>query len=257
MPIKLVSPENEKPLAGNIPIWRYMGLEKFLDLITNNRIRFVRASLLSDKRELSLPLDQLESDYYKTFADIDQSSSKHQQAYEELRHMRDHVSQLKDQVFLNCWSIAQHESYALWKIYLGGAKAGIAIKSSVAALKKSFISSKDRTVHMSRVDYIEDVRTKDIPDRYFITNKSKHYEYEKELRLYALDSPNNHDAINWNLSNMTASSMLFDVDPSILINEIYLSPFVIGGFRKTIEQVIRKVNPDIRAKIHNSAVRDS
>jgi hypothetical protein len=44
---------------------------------------------------------------------------------------------MKDLVLINCWSVNQYENYALWKIYLGGEKNGVAIKSTVSKLRKS------------------------------------------------------------------------------------------------------------------------
>lgn len=73
-----------------------------------------------------------------------------------------------------------------------------------------------------------------------------------------LDHVELHDRSNISLMPLgPGAQMTIHLDPSILINEIYLSPFVIGGFRKTIEDVIKKTNPKITAKIRNSAVRDS
>lgn len=238
-----------------------MGLEKFLDLITNQRIRLVRASLLSDQRELRLPLDRMEAKYYKDLPETDHDDDLQSDSYAELRNMRKRVADLKDRVYLNCWSIAQYESYALWKIYLGGAKAGIAIKSSVAALRKSIKENKGITAYISRVNYVHDddeVELNGISDHYFINNKSVHYDYEKELRVYFLDAAELHKKASVSLLSLgPGSAVFFDLDPGILINEIFLSPFMTGGFRKTIEKVIKKVNPNIKAKIHNSAVRDS
>ncbi len=39
---------------------------------------------------------------------------------------------MKELVLINCWSINPHESYALWKIYLGGEKNGVAVRSTIS-----------------------------------------------------------------------------------------------------------------------------
>ena len=43
-----------KPWGTSI-IWRYMGLDKFLDLITNSRLFFANVHSLTDQYEASLP----------------------------------------------------------------------------------------------------------------------------------------------------------------------------------------------------------
>jgi len=256
--LNLLSPENEKPPAGNLPIWHYMGLEKFLDLITNERIRLVRASLLSDQHELRLPLDQMEAEYYRDFEN-DEDIQERRDRFAALQKMRERVDDLKDRVYLNCWSIAQYESYALWKIYLGGAKAGVAIKSSVAALTNALKENHGRTAYLSKVNYVDRDhawKPEELTDHFFINNKSRHYDYEKELRLYVVENLDIHKA--WLQKMLGYSSIIsLEVDAAALISEIYLSPFVRSGFRKTMEEVIRKVNPKLTAKICNSAVSDS
>lgn len=54
----------DAPNGSNI-IWRYMSLEKFLYMLENKVIRFGRASKLTDRRELRLPFEKLESIYWK------------------------------------------------------------------------------------------------------------------------------------------------------------------------------------------------
>lgn len=45
---------------GNNIIWRYMGLDKFLDLIVNDRLFFGNADKLTDDYEVSLPKSLIE-----------------------------------------------------------------------------------------------------------------------------------------------------------------------------------------------------
>jgi hypothetical protein len=250
----------ERPPPSLI-IWRYMSLEKFLHLITRNQLRFTLASKLTDEHELRLPLEKIEADYYSQWCkerEEDASVEDERQQWDQLDKLRQRVDSLRERTFLSCWSSKQYESYALWKIYLGGSRAGVAIKSTVSALEKA-IQPGGRKVFMARVRYSDSFENDALQDSDFILHKSRYYEYENELRLF-LDEPTNHEIdINdpLRMSPMTPSAIGLNVDTSTLIREIYLSPFVIGGFRKTLEEIVQKVNPAIEAKIHNSAVRDS
>lgn len=249
----------ERP-PPNLIIWRYMSLEKFLHLITRNQLRFSLASKLTDEHELRLPLGKIEANYYAEWrkAGKDDRVEAHRQQWEILDQVQQRVDSLRERTFLSCWSSKQYESYALWKIYLGGSRAGVAIKSTVSALEKA-IDPKGRKVFMARVRYSDEFNLAKLQDSDFILHKSRYYEYENELRLFVDEATDHRISINdpLRMPVMSPTAIGLNVDTSILIREIYLSPFVIGGFKKTLEEIVQRVNPSIKAKIHNSAVRDS
>lgn len=240
---------------GSLIIWRYMGLEKFLDLISSNRIRLTRASHLTDNRELRLPLDKLESDYYRSLRKDESGEAKAALSYRSVNNMKERVNLLKEKTYVSCWSISRHDSYALWKIYLSGGKAGVAIKSTVSSLEKSIDPGLKGDVFLSRVNYTDDPKTEKLKDSYYVLNKSKHYEFENELRLFTYADSNEVMSDLPGLQ-IQPSSILLTVDPKILIKEICLSPFVASSFRKTLEKVIEKVNPAISAKVVPSEIKD-
>lgn len=47
-------------LHGNNIIWRYMSLEKFIDLILNRSIYFANARKMEDKFEMEIPINSLD-----------------------------------------------------------------------------------------------------------------------------------------------------------------------------------------------------
>ncbi len=103
---------------GNSIIWKYYGLDKFLDLLFNESLFFTNANKMTDKYEGLIPkrnekhiLKSVEKDNKKQF---------------NQKHFIDLINALKKLTLINCWTINRDESYALWKIYLGGAKAGVA-----------------------------------------------------------------------------------------------------------------------------------
>lgn len=244
----------ERP-RGNRTIWRYMGLEKFLHLITTNQLYFCRASEMTDKRELSLPLNQEEAQQEKLMSTDMRAYLSDRTHYDRIAKMRARVDELKTRIYLNSWSIAKHESYALWKIYLGGSRAGIAIKSTVSSLLNAMTDLKRTDVQVASVNYTDYVRELALRDEDYILNKSQHYDFERELRLYIDQAPIPFDP---NMPQpMQTYGIPIKVDLNVLIKEIYLSPFAMGGFRKTFEDAIRKINPEVNAKIFTSAVRDS
>ncbi len=167
------------------------------------------------------------------------------------------INSLRELTLLNCWTINQNESYALWKIYLSGAKSGVAIRTTVGKLSRAIENGKeqfDEDIFIAQVNYTDFI--KDRPDNRFnvITTKNKFYEYEKELRLFIF---------HYHLSEGgeippydVRIGRRFRVDIEELIDEIYLSPFTGRWFDNTMIELIRQINPDLRKRIKNSEILD-
>ena len=250
---------------GNTTVWRYMGLEKFLDLLANSYIRFTRASLLSDQSELALFQRQLEDEYFRLkrgSVNLNVDFDKNFELHDRLDALRERIKDLKDRVYLNSWSITPNESYALWKIYLGGATAGVAIKTSISALLTSFEISKSENTHIQvgKIEYSsQSIEKSPLDDVDFILNKSSFYDYEKEMRLFSISSPNEKKtAFQERLIQTLGPSqdLALKVDLKTLIHEIYVSPFMISNFRRTLHTIIQKIQPDLDFPIRNSSVQD-
>lgn len=173
---------------GNIVIWRYLSLDKFIDLLISKQLFFTNAARMTDKYEGLVPkrnqeylLKELKNNGYSS-KDADLESQGRFYMTNSLREM----------TLLNCWTIDQNESYALWKIYLGGAKSGVAIKTTVGKLNRAIRKGNDRydeDIFISKVNYTDFI--KEEPDNRFnvITTKNKFYQYEKELRLFIFHYP--------------------------------------------------------------------
>lgn len=218
---------------GNTIIWRYMSLDKFFDLIYRKTIFLNKIINLSDKYEGKLP----EKKYYDGIKFNTQSGLVDST---KLKKRRQQEFTIKYAYGINCWSISKNEDYALWKIYTDNMKSGVAIKSTVGRLKKS-IKSKD-DFFIGQVRYGESFFNIDEPsDLQIICSKRKYYKYENELRLIVKDS-----------NNPPEPSLYLDVDLDILIDEIYLSPFIKEGFKAILESY----NPLISKKIRTSDIKD-
>ena len=131
----------------NTIIWRYMSFEKFLDVILEDHLFFTKVSNMTDKNECELP---------KKNGDILWA-----QSHELFNKKWFEFYALKRSTFINCWIINRFESYALWKIYLGGSKTGIAIKTNVKKLMSSINMCSNRTVEgifLGKVNYTDFIK---------------------------------------------------------------------------------------------------
>jgi hypothetical protein len=239
---------------GNTIIWRYMGLDKFLDLITSSRLYFTNAAKMTDKYEGIIPRKNIDkkrrhlANYYSTDpTDIETELSIYKHQYDDLRNL----------TLINCWSIRQHESYALWKIYLGGSKSGIAIRTTVSNLKKAIDGggeSYHEDVFLGKVAYSDYIPHDELSRFSIITTKNNFYEYEKELRLIIFHHPQSEGGVIQPYKIDIGRQYLVNVDQ--LIDQIYLSPFAGPWFEKAFRQVLAKVRPELVDKIALSEIMD-
>lgn len=229
---------------GKKIVWRYMGLDKFLDLAVNRRLYFANASRLSDQYEVTLPpytLKERENELRDRGLDgaaLADELTAFEQAHRPLRR----------RTLVNCWSLGRHESYALWKIYLDGARTGVAIRTSVTALRKALENGGDpepEDLYLAEVEYGDYLPDEEINPFTLVSRKRNFYAYESELRLFML-----RDAA------MAGDGRFVRVDLEALVDRIYLSPFAGSWFRKTFEHTLKRIDPALVDKLEMSLIRD-
>ena len=131
--MRIASHPSVKTPHGNTIVWRYMALDRFLDLLVHQRLFFSNAATMTDQYEATVPRRNIEQRRKRLL-----KKGIHGRDLEEsLATYEWKTNSLRDLTLLNCWSIDRFESYALWKIYLGGSKAGVAIRTSVSRLRKA------------------------------------------------------------------------------------------------------------------------
>jgi len=124
---------------GNSAVWRYMNTWKFEQFIEHSTLFFPNANKLTDEYEVTLPA----SVEKEKRAELERQGLYGQHLEEAMASYSLSTNPMKELVLINCWSASPHESYALWKIYLGGEKDGIAIRSTVSKLRRSIEKGED------------------------------------------------------------------------------------------------------------------
>jgi len=81
----------QRPLNDRV-IWRYLSLDKYLDLLVTKSIKFTQLAIAVDKLEVSLMLNRLESQSLFTAK---------KSVLEGARH---HVEQIKKSHYISCWA---------------------------------------------------------------------------------------------------------------------------------------------------------
>lgn len=158
------SPENE-----NVKIWRYLDFTKFVALLDKRALFFSRADQLGDPFEGSY-----------SQASVLERQNKVQPADAEF--MKQVSQTMPKAILINCWHINEHESAAMWKLYLKSDE-GIAIQSRYSRLKQSLQAAPEK-VYIGKVNYI-DYEVDIVPPwngfNPFLY-KRKSFEHECELR---------------------------------------------------------------------------
>ncbi|MBK7806396.1 MAG: hypothetical protein IPJ51_08865 [Saprospiraceae bacterium] len=215
---------------SNTTIWRYIDFPKFVDLITSNKLFFCRS-------------DNFEDPYEGIFQLRD---------HEETKVMLQNQKLTKKFYFLNCWHINEHQSDAMWKIFLN-TKNGIAIKSKVGNVIESFKNSQD-DIYIGKVNYrdFEKVSFTDLifESQNLIKNghrsinqfnyKRISFEHEKELRLFYIDTPIPHVTKNETPRDPLTEKYI-SVDIKKLINEIVIAPFADIWFQKMVKRLLQNL----------------
>ena len=242
----------ENPHGSSI-VWRYMSLEKFLDLLTHKRLFFTNAANFTDGYEVSLPLNIVKSHRKKLKA----QGLSGRDLEEELAVFEYNHQPMRDLTLVNCWSMGRHESYALWKIYLGGAKAGVAIRTTFSRVKKSILAENDaypEDIYAGVVQYKDFLPEQELSRFRLVTTKREFYSYEHELRMFILHYPRSEGGVKppYNLSS--GRHVALDLDT--LVEQVYLSPFVAQWFGDTLTEIMAKVSPNLVSRLTVSSIRD-
>lgn len=230
-------------------IWRYIGLDKFLDLLLTSTIKFSRASIATDRNEISWILENL-----KRNPDFEKHSEGAKLFIESLRRT----------TYISCWVENKDESRSFWASYLDLNKQGVAIKTTVG----DFIDSVDwngKGFDYQKIAYRSDFTIEEIQSQIIAVNtKNPAYKDENEIRfsisgLNELSTP--FDSIekiqeNFRQSNNLGNVLSRKVDLSNLISELVISPYCSPWQRENIVRLIQDYQPGISSRITESTIKE-
>lgn len=213
------------PPATNCTLWRYMDFTKLVSLLETRELYFTRADNFEDPYEGVLPRMTVEA--IRSQKEIGPEGSK--SALEGIAAMR-------KSFFVNCWCANDHESAAMWRLFLKSDE-GVAIRTTHSALASVLEQSSLSvgTTMVRYVDYDRDV----IPATnlfYMIGHKRLSFSHESELR-----------AIIWSFEDVNktqipadATSVTVDIAPEELISAVHVSPFAPSWFGQLVEQILHR-----------------
>ncbi len=137
-------PENE-----DVKVWRCMDFTKFVSLLDSQCLYFTRVDKFNDPFEGSWP-------QFNVLARQCIPEGIPENARDSYLKAMTNMGEINRQWLkfhaINCWHMNEHESAAMWKLYLKSDE-GIAIQSTYKKLKDSLID--EERIFLSIVNYID------------------------------------------------------------------------------------------------------
>ena len=214
--------EDLTPPSSNATLWRYMDFTKFVSLLDKKALFFARANKLEDPFEGYLPF-LTRAGIWHSLGDTPYREDQYQSVIANTRSSRQFT-------LISCWHKNADESAAMWKLYSKDG-SGIAIKTDFASFSNSFTCDDPiRIGEISYVDYEPGVGVSYNSMFSPFLYKRKSFEHEHEVRAIVLKPPlrDNEDGPGQVLDetqDISDYGEYFDVDLSLLIQEVLVSPY--------------------------------
>jgi hypothetical protein len=257
---ELATLEVGKSLDDTDALWRYMSLDKFIDLVESKTLFFAPLAWYAktDPFEGYLPPVAMEA-----MASIATNArDQHKEAIEKLAQLRPDIpraellrlresaeemlptmKQLHKNIVacltVNCWYRSKHESEGMWGLY---SKGGVAIKTSVGAIKSALAADEQsHVVHIGAIKYI-DFTDQTVNPSDCVTEdgqligmvKRIAYAHENEVRMYVAPQRESKS-----LALKEPVSLRVSVDVDKLLEAVVISPFAGESIDRSVRAICR------------------
>lgn len=256
-----------KSLEEDMVLWRYMSLDKFINLFDDKGLYFapLDAYANSDPYEGFPPsvairaMYSVSDKFYQQTSDLvssleNSAGNKNPEFLQALQYARDQLATrpkvfqrlfnlLSKGTLVSCWYSSDHQSEAMWKLYSDQGK-GVAIRTTVGKLKtvlQSAVATKRQSkIFLGKVKYLDYLDPSLVPadcvvDGHIIPLlKRISYSHENEVRAFLCP-----DLDVKNLEVFSIRPYMAHCDVVSLIEGVYVSPFVGAPYVKAVAAVAR------------------
>lgn len=235
-------PAFSPPTCHDQPLWRYLDLPKFIDLLENSHLFFTRLDQFEDQFEGSIPSKPIQRarDVYGD-DDLFPVDTVIPALLGTL------TSNTRAKWFVNCWDMNQHESAAMWRLY---GNRGLAIRTTFGHLTQSLEQAHDRPIYAGVVQYL-DYANDEVPVSHpdeVVMMKRISFEHEHEMRLALRLVPvrveENGDEIVDPEASDHPRGVYVPVDTAKLVDGVYVSPGRPQWFRELMTKVLLRYGFD-------------
>jgi hypothetical protein len=260
-----------KSLKDTDVLWRYLSLDKFIDLVESKSLFFAPLTSYgkTDPFEGYLPhvcmeaIASISNKYRDEQIDmlekLAQTLPEH--AASQIRKLRENAESyiptmsalfknISNGLMVNCWARSEHESEGMWGLY---SKGGVAIRTSVGSLKSAILDSEQYPViHIGAVKYI-DFSNPNLTAHDCVTEdgqlmgmiKRVAYAHEQEVRMYITG-----DRVKGSLALQEPASTRISIDVDKLLEAVVISPFASESINRSVHAICKwsGVNKSIISK---------
>jgi hypothetical protein len=265
-------PSFKIPTNRDIRIWRYLDLAKYLAILQRQSLFFVRATLLQSgdpfegsstklmatDRDIAARIQErrqemsgvarfihnfgangwlpnasfLEKAAYRWGRDKELGGYEHDLSNSQMGEY------LVKTFLLSCWHMNEHESAAMWSLYLQS-NEGVCIQSTYRRLRAGL----PECVLIGEVEYLDYHTEAFSPSNRFnhIMHKRKSFEHERELRAVFWDMDGSPDAQTYK-PTIEDAGLWIPVDLPSLIERVYVNPTAEPWLATVIREVTAKYN---------------
>lgn len=247
-------PAFKKPNDPNLKVWRYIDFTKYVSLLETSKLYFTRADRFLDPFEGSYP--KMNPIIQKqTFEQIakDVPVEHRSKFIEHISKLRSYNKEWRRYIALNCWHANEHESAAMWSLYLKS-NEGVAVQSTYSRLCKG-LKEANESVYIGEVSYID--YDKDYIQEGSVFNpfmhKRKSFVHEREVRALIWKPPTNQTGIDFTTETID-HGIYVDINLEELLEGVYICPTAPTWFQKLVENVTARY--EYRFNVHQSRLNE-
>lgn len=223
--------EPGKP-ESDAELWRYIDFTQFVSILENDALWFSRAAGFFDSYEGALPPQKLREIADGITDRVEDPEDFVSAFYDALRYS----------TYISCWHEALDETAAMWQVYQQKGKE-VAIKSTVFRFNNALETSTGIT--SGRVKYIDYSNNPDITVNRVSPFFYKRLSFEPESEFRAVisdfvppDGVRVDDDFVRKVAEESSIGQLVPVNPTMLIEEVYISPVAGAWLEDLIDDVL-------------------
>lgn len=220
------------------PIWRYMNLYPFLSQLVRKQFSFTQLQYLEDLTEGRMK----DIAIFEKIVFVEENQSKSEESKKKIISKS---PRNKGKYYVSCWTQADEENYALWKIFTNQI-GGVAIRTTVKKFMDCFPESLE--IEPKPINYKSHSKRKLAPSTNNIDDcvfsKFDFYKYEGEFRFAITRSKKS----NSNYLNIP-------INFSSMIDRLYMSPYMNDSNIELFEKTIKVLDIEIFNKIQKSKIQ--
>lgn len=219
------NPSVDISLKSNDILRRYLDVPRFVSFLKMPSLYLCRSDLFPDKFEGSFTTT-VKDEICNVFAKYGANYS-----YDRLK------KDLRERVFINCWSRGIDDNMALWKLY-GKSNDCVALTTTVGQLTEMLNGFKGHgELSLRKVKYIKHWKNPEIkvkPLSNVFRYKAIGYSFENEVRVILDRFDHNSDS--------KEEGVILPVIPKSFLRSVVVSPECSPWFKSVIEDIMEKYN---------------